>query len=51
MSTIRGQELDAAAEIEVAGKAGYDAIEPWFRKLNEYLERAARSKICLLYTY
>ena len=28
MSTIRGQELDAAAEIEVAGKAGYDAIEP-----------------------
>ncbi len=37
LSTIRGQGLDAAAEIEVAGKAGYDAIEPWFRKLNEYL--------------
>ncbi len=38
MSTIRGQELNAAEEIEVAGKAGYDAIEPWFRKINEYLE-------------
>ena len=37
MSTIRGQELDAAQEIEVAGKAGYDAIEPWFRKISEYV--------------
>jgi len=42
MSTIRGQELDAAAEIEVAGKAGYDGIEPWFRKLNEYLAKGGR---------
>lgn len=42
MSTIRGQELDAAAEIEVAGKAGYDAIEPWFRKLNEYLAKGGK---------
>lgn len=42
MSTIRGQELDAAREIEVAGKAGYDAIEPWFRKLNEYLEKGGK---------
>ncbi|MEX2579743.1 MAG: sugar phosphate isomerase/epimerase family protein [Verrucomicrobiales bacterium] len=38
MSTIRGQELDAAEEIEIAGKAGYDSIEPWFRKITEYLE-------------
>ena len=37
MSTIRGQGLDAAEEIEVAGRAGYDAIEPWFRKLHEYV--------------
>jgi 2-keto-myo-inositol isomerase len=37
MSTIRGQNLDAAQEIEVAAKAGYDAIEPWFRKIDEYL--------------
>ena len=37
-STIRGQELDAAEEIEVAGKAGYEAIEPWFRKINAHVE-------------
>lgn len=27
MSTIRGQKLSAAQEIEVAAEAGYDAIE------------------------
>ena len=37
MSTIRGHELDAAAEIEVAGRAGYDALEPWFRKIEEFV--------------
>lgn len=42
MSTIRGQELDAADEIEVAGRTGYDAIEPWFRKLNEYLAKGGK---------
>ncbi len=42
LSTIRGHELDAAAEIEVAGRAGYDAIEPWFRKLNEYLAKGGK---------
>ncbi len=44
MSTIRGQELDAAAEIEIAGKAGYEAIEPWFRKLNEYVAKGGSLK-------
>ncbi|MCB1230063.1 MAG: sugar phosphate isomerase/epimerase [Verrucomicrobiae bacterium] len=44
MSTIRGQELDAAEEIEVAGKAGYDAIEPWFRKISEYTEKGGSLK-------
>ncbi|MEM7600888.1 MAG: TIM barrel protein, partial [Verrucomicrobiota bacterium] len=38
MSTIRGQALSAAEEIEVAGKAGYDSIEPWFRNINAYVE-------------
>lgn len=42
MSTIRGQELDAAEEIEIAGKAGYDSIEPWFRKINEYTENGGK---------
>ncbi len=36
-STIRGQGLDAAAEIELIGKAGYDAIEPWFRTIDQYV--------------
>lgn len=38
MSTIRGQELSAAEEIDVAGEAGYECIEPWFRKIYEYTE-------------
>lgn len=44
MSTIRGHELDAAEEIEVAGKAGYDSIEPWFRKINAYVEAGGSLK-------
>lgn len=44
MSTIRGQGLDAAGEIEVAGKAGYDAIEPWFRQINAYVESGGSLK-------
>lgn len=36
MSTIRGQNLSLPDEIDVAAKAGYDAIEPWLGKLNEY---------------
>ncbi len=42
MSTIRGQNLDAAREIEVAGRAGYDGIEPWFRKINEFVENGGK---------
>ncbi len=37
MSTIRGQKLSADREVDVAGKAGYDAIEPWLGKLHEYV--------------
>ena len=38
LSTIRGHNLDIAAEIDVAGKAGYDAIEPWFGKINDWVK-------------
>lgn len=44
MSTIRGQELDAAQEVEIAGRAGYEAIEPWFRRLNEYVQKGGSLK-------
>ena len=36
MSTIRGQNLSVTEEVDIAGKAGYDAIEPWLGKLNDY---------------
>lgn len=35
-ATIRGQKLGVAKEIEIAGQAGYDAIEPWIGSLEEY---------------
>ena len=38
MSTIRGQELSVPEDIDIAAKAGYDAIEPWLGKLNDYVK-------------
>lgn len=38
MSTIRGQKLTIVEEIEVAAKAGYEAIEPWMGKLNDHVK-------------
>jgi 2-keto-myo-inositol isomerase len=35
-STIRGQKLSVPDQIEVAAKAGYDAIEPWIGDLRQY---------------
>jgi len=37
-STIRGQKLPLDKEIEIAANAGYDAIEPWVDKINEYVK-------------
>ncbi len=36
-STIRGQKLSLDKEIEITAKAGYDSIEPWVSKINEYV--------------
>jgi sugar phosphate isomerase/epimerase len=36
-STIRGQELGIVAEVEIAAKAGYTAIEPWMGGLDKYV--------------
>jgi sugar phosphate isomerase/epimerase len=38
LSTIRGQELTLVEEIEVAAKAGYQAIEPWMNKIDGYVK-------------
>jgi 2-keto-myo-inositol isomerase len=37
-STIRGQKLPLAQEIELAAKAGYQGIEPWFDEIEQYLQ-------------
>jgi len=36
MSTIRGQKLSVPDQVEVAAKAGYDAVEPWIGDLRQY---------------
>ena len=38
-ATIRGQKLGLAKEIEVAAQAGYDAVEPWVRDIQDYLQK------------
>jgi 2-keto-myo-inositol isomerase len=37
-STIRGQKLSIVEEVEIAAAAGYTAIEPWIRELEEYVK-------------
>jgi len=37
-STIRGQQLKVPDQVRVAGEAGYDAIEPWLRDLDQYVK-------------
>jgi len=39
-STIRGQKLGLAKEIEIAARAGYDAIEPWTSELRPFASRS-----------
>jgi 2-keto-myo-inositol isomerase len=43
-STIRGNSLDLAAEITVASKAGYDAIEPWVQEIDAYTAKGGTLK-------
>ena len=43
-STIRGQKLSLIDEIDVAAKAGYDAIEPWIKKIARYKESGGSLK-------
>jgi sugar phosphate isomerase/epimerase len=39
LSTIRGQELPLEREIDVAGEAGFQAIEPWINKIEDHVKR------------
>jgi 2-keto-myo-inositol isomerase len=36
-STIRGQKVPLTEEVEIVARAGYDAIEPWTRELDEHV--------------
>jgi sugar phosphate isomerase/epimerase len=36
-STIREQKLGIVAELELAAKVGYHAVEPWIKELDEYV--------------
>lgn len=36
-STIRGQGLSLVEEIELAARAGYQAVEPWTREIDAYV--------------
>jgi 2-keto-myo-inositol isomerase len=38
-STIRGQKLSIVAEVEIAAKAGYQAVEPWIGELDDYAKK------------
>lgn len=44
MSTIRGQNPTVEQEIDLAGKAGYHAIEPWLNKLHDYAAKGGSLK-------
>jgi sugar phosphate isomerase/epimerase len=37
-STVRGQKLSVPDQVDLAAKAGYDAIEPWMGDLHQYVE-------------
>lgn len=37
-ATLMGQKLSIVEEIEIAGRAGYQAIEPWVRELDQYVK-------------
>ncbi|UCD50510.1 MAG: sugar phosphate isomerase/epimerase [Phycisphaerales bacterium] len=41
-STIRGQKLGIEKEVDIAAEAGYDAIEPWVRTVEEYVEAGGK---------
>ncbi|MEM6470457.1 MAG: sugar phosphate isomerase/epimerase family protein [Planctomycetota bacterium] len=41
-STIRGQKLTIDRQIEVTARAGYDAIEPWIRDIDAFVDSGGR---------
>ncbi len=44
MSTIRGQNLTPLEQVDVAAKAGYDAVEPWIPDLEKWIQSGGQLK-------
>ncbi len=42
-STISGQKLSLPDQIDVAAKAGYDAIEPWIRDIDQFVNSGGKT--------
>ncbi|HEV8606223.1 MAG TPA: sugar phosphate isomerase/epimerase family protein [Tepidisphaeraceae bacterium] len=38
-STVRGQKLPLVAELEIAAKVGYSAVEPWINEIADYQKK------------
>ena len=43
-ATLRGQKLGIVKEIEIAAKAGYEAIEPWIASIEAYVQSGGTLK-------
>src|SRR5581483_5606609 len=43
-STISGQKLDLVEIVEIASKAGYTALEPWVRELDQHVKNGGSLK-------
>ena len=43
-STIREQKVGIVREVEIAAEAGYQAIEPWMRELDDYVKSGGSLK-------
>jgi sugar phosphate isomerase/epimerase len=41
-STIQGQQIPLEQEVAIAAKAGYQAIEPWLREIDRYVQRGGK---------
>jgi 2-keto-myo-inositol isomerase len=43
-ATLLGQKLSIIEEVEIAGRAGYQSIEPWVRELDKYVKDGGNLK-------
>lgn len=41
-STLRGQKLPITELVDIAGKAGYQGLEPWINELNAFVEAGGK---------